>query len=140
MSSYVAWPSVVGLVVAVAAFVLSVINYVEARETRVAWRIERHGGDDRQTLEVRLVNESRRFAAVVMSVDDPHPAAQDPENGSISTEASLFPATVEPGNWITVSVWQYHDRPQQQLRIRWRQRRATGRWVRPVVHEIVLFR
>ena len=77
--------------VAVAALVLSIVNYVQARETRVSWRVEREVSKNGVAYEVRLINESRRFAAVVQSVGDPVPVSEEDGGPLVDPQGIAFP-------------------------------------------------
>jgi hypothetical protein len=134
MSSAFSAPNIVSLSIASGALVLSVINYLEARETRVKWRVDRDGNKS----VVRLFNESHRFTAVVQSITDPDAVNEDSPPQTYLANVSL-PVTVEPGNWVSIVVSHYLGKPEPRIRIVWRQRRANGKWVRPYDREITLF-
>jgi hypothetical protein len=126
---------IVAAAIAAAALVLGIVNYVEAREPRVLWSLEPDTTDE-HGLAVRLVNSGRRFAAVVEHIEDPD------EDGKPSAlvQPTPLPVTIEPGNGFRFILWQYDGRPHARVTVTWRQRRANGRWVRPVRRKITLYK
>lgn len=123
------------IVIAAAALVLGIINYIEAREPRVLWTLEPDETDP-HGLDVRLTNVGKRFAAVVEKLEDPD--ATDKTNALV--EGYDLPVIIEPGNGIRFALWQFDGRPPVRVTITWRQRRANGWWVRPVRRRITLFK
>jgi hypothetical protein len=127
---------IVTTIVAVAALVLSIVNYIEARETRIRWRVDRIIRPDGASNAVILVNESQKFAAEVLSISDPD--ALD-ETNRIRVDAH-FPLNIEPGNGIELTAWQFLGDVRTRISVTWRQRREGSKWTRPIRRTVVLYR
>lgn len=119
-------------IVAFAALVLSIVNFVLAYEPRVRWSVE--SVLDKHNYLIRIRNESQRWVAHVTEIVD----ADTFETTSVRNRVAL-PADIEPGNWLPVTAIQYPTRPPIRVTIQWRQRKLGRRWTRPVTRTATLF-
>ena len=109
------WVVFTGLLAA-AGFVLSVVNFIQAQDGRIVWKVESLGDGT----YYRIVNTSRRTVAKVSSVTDP----SDGVAGDF-LHTNAYPAEVEPQNWLSVTAMQYENGGGLKLDVVWRQRRLT---------------
>ena len=127
---------VAATVIAGGALVLSIVNYVQARETDVMWRLD-HVMADPVDGRARLVNTSTRLSGAIIAIEDP----DDSEGKNrIDTEGLTFPAEVLPGNSVRLFVWQYLDGVATRVRITWTQPRRLMRWRKARQLSVILFR
>lgn len=120
------WSVVAGIgtgaaaLVAIAALVLSIVNYVQARETRIIWMVE--PGHDENSY--RIKNTSRRLIAHVTKVTDGYSGT-----GKDATAIYLMPGLpmeIEPQNWIPISIHQFLNRDRNRITVEWRQGNDSG--------------
>ena len=109
--------------IAIPALVLSIINFVSAREPRVRWKmISDTPGEFNQSL--RIVNSSRRWTAHVTSLEGFQGSAQFEATDEHGFYPSVvLPVDIEPGNWIHAQGMQFDGRERLMVKIEWRQRR-----------------
>jgi hypothetical protein len=119
LAAVIPFAPIAAVLVAVAAFVLSIVNFVQAGERRVLWQVQdQHRGSGLS--QVRLVNTSQRWAAYVVLIDH--------ANLIVNAQAALqelppLPEEIEPGNWLPISFFEYAGARPIRIRIIWRQRR-----------------
>lgn len=120
-SSIAAWA---GTALALGALVLSTVNFVQARETAIVWRVV---PPDVGSNLYRFQNSSPRKRALVIGFEVPA--------GGISNPPPM-PMKVEPGNWVALIG---HNLVNERLAVtlKWRQQ-SLGRWRRKV-YSVTLF-
>lgn len=126
---------VVGGVVAVAALVLSIVNYVQARETRVIWAVEAGHNDS----SYRIRNTSARLTAFVITVNDGYFGEVTGRGDSAIYALPALPIVIEPQNWIPISAHQILNRERLRITIEWHHQRDAESPPRPRVHRAKVF-
>jgi hypothetical protein len=123
------------ILIAAAALVLSIVNFVQASERRILWKVEdlqRENGISR----VRLINTSQRWAAFVVTIDH--------SNLMVNAQPALhevpeLPEEIEPGNWLPIAFFESAGERPVRIRILWRQRRLGREKTRTKLRSAELF-
>lgn len=104
------WTALSGLV-AVAAFVLALIAYLQGRERLIGWATDRSNVRD---ADHRIINLSRGLVAEVVDLRT---------NGLGPRFAPRLPAEILPQNWVPIGVHQLMEGEPIAVTITWRQKK-----------------
>lgn len=131
----------IGFVIGVVALTISIAAFARTFEGRVRWEIVGEA-----TGQVRLINRSERFTAVISYLGDadliePDGAKRRPiDRPSLTmTTDDKYPITLDPGNGFPFIVHQILGRPRMRVKVTWRQRHFNGRWLRPIKRTTYLY-
>jgi hypothetical protein len=130
------WSDIVALVLSAGALTVSAFALVLSRRPVIQWRLDPDPNGPEEGQSFRLVNTSDRFAALVTSLSSPD--QPDPDSPVLYFYGAL-PAMVEPGSSLPVVIVMYQESAPR-VEVKWRQRHASGRFVRPWERTRTLYR